>query len=309
MSGERALRHPRRELLLVSFLILFLELAAIRWFAATVVFLAFFTNIVLLACFLGMSVGLLAAGRPRNYAGMVLPLTTLSMALAIALFLGYNAWEQSITVTLGDQQSSPRMIYFGTEYRPADPSRWLVPMWAVAGAAFALIALTFVGLGQVMGRAFNAIPSRVAAYSLDVLGSLAGISAFAVMSWLELPPTVWYLPIVVLALYFAGWRRPLQAAAALATLALAALAAHALPSPYTDIFWSPYYKVSHAPHVAHHRDQRISHQTMLPIGELGPIYLLPYLLNRDAGGAPFEDVAIIGAGSGNDVAAALRAGA
>jgi hypothetical protein len=38
------------------------ELACIRWFRAAVVFLTFFTNIVL-ACFLGMSVGLLTAGQ------------------------------------------------------------------------------------------------------------------------------------------------------------------------------------------------------------------------------------------------------
>jgi SAM-dependent methyltransferase len=36
---------------------------------------------------------------------------------------------------------------------------------------------------------------------------------------------------------------------------------------------------------------------------------LPHLLNRDAGGKPFEDVLIVGAGSGNDVAAALALGA
>ena len=40
---------PRRDLFLVSFLILFFELAAIRWFAGTVVFLTFFTNVVLLS--------------------------------------------------------------------------------------------------------------------------------------------------------------------------------------------------------------------------------------------------------------------
>ena len=36
---------------------------------------------------------------------------------------------------------------------------------------------------------------------------------------------------------------------------------------------------------------------------------MPYLLNRDAGGAPFDDVLIVGAGSGNDVSAALWHGA
>ena len=52
--------RPRFDLFLVSILILFLELACIRWFPAHVLFLSFFTNTVLLACFLGMSVGCLA---------------------------------------------------------------------------------------------------------------------------------------------------------------------------------------------------------------------------------------------------------
>ena len=53
----------------------------------------------------------------------------------------------------------------------------------------------------------------------------------------------------------------------------------------------------------------LAHQGMLKIEESGPAYMLPYFLNRDAGGQSFEDVLIIGAGSGNDVAAALRQGA
>jgi SAM-dependent methyltransferase len=48
---------------------------------------------------------------------------------------------------------------------------------------------------------------------------------------------------------------------------------------------------------------------MLPVELAGPAYMLPHLINRDAGGRPFDDVMIIGAGSGNDVAAALRLGA
>ncbi|MGO9468093.1 MAG: hypothetical protein ACLQIB_29485 [Isosphaeraceae bacterium] len=44
----------RFDLFLVSFLLLFLELSSIRWFGSTVVFLTFFTNLVLMASFLGM---------------------------------------------------------------------------------------------------------------------------------------------------------------------------------------------------------------------------------------------------------------
>src|SRR6185295_10181591 len=54
----------------------------------------------------------------------------------------------------------------------------------------------------------------------------------------------------------------------------------------------------------------IGHQFMQRVSlDGGAAYLLPHLLNRDAGGAPLDAVMIIGAGSGNDVAAALLAGA
>lgn len=296
-----------RDLFLISFLILFFELAAIRWFASTVVFLTFFTNIVLLACFLGMSVGLLTARRPQRLIRAVLPLAMLSFALAVLTHLFYWQWADNVTVGLGDQQVSPQLIYFGTEYRPADPSRWVIPMWAVGATFFALIALTFIGLGQVMGRAFDAIPNRVMAYTIDIAGSLIGIAAFAAMSWLELPPTVWFVPILLLALYFAGWSRPVQVAAAVASYALVAIGAHGLlvnGEPY----WSPYYKVGYSPGFQRIATNDIGHQQMVRVAQHGPAYLLPHLLNRDAGGQPFEDVMIIGAGSGNDVAAALRAG-
>jgi len=300
--------RPYRDLFLVSFLILFFELAAIRWFAATVVFLTFFTNIVLLASFLGMSVGLLAARRPQDLARTVLPLAFVAFAAAIAVNLAYWEWAEQLTISVGNQRGSPGLVYFGTEFRPADPSRWVLPMWAVAGTFFALIALTFVGLGQVMGRAFDAIPNRVAAYTTDICGSLSGIAAFFAMSWLEAPPTVWFVPIVALLLYFAGWRRPLQLVAAAATCVMVAIGAHGL-NRHGDVFWSPYYKVAYAPDTQVISTNEIGHQEMLPTGQRGPAYVLPHLLNRDAGGAPFEDVMIIGAGSGNDVAAALRAGA
>src|SRR5438552_8219671 len=77
------------ELFLISFLVLFLEVAAIRWFPAHVLFLTFFTNTVLLACFLGMSVGCLAARRPRRYIFW----TPLLLALALAVAHGIE-WER-----------------------------------------------------------------------------------------------------------------------------------------------------------------------------------------------------------------------
>ena len=52
-------RTQELNLFLTGFLVLFLELASIRWFAANVIFLHYFTNVVLLASFIGMSCGCL----------------------------------------------------------------------------------------------------------------------------------------------------------------------------------------------------------------------------------------------------------
>src|ERR1700692_568354 len=70
------------ELFLISLLILFMELACIRWFPAHVLFLTFFTNTVLLACFLVMSVGCLAANHRWNYLTATPALLVLALAAA-----------------------------------------------------------------------------------------------------------------------------------------------------------------------------------------------------------------------------------
>ena len=53
----------RPRLILLSFLMLFVELAVIRWAGANVVYLAYFSNLVLLGSFLGIGLGFLWAGR------------------------------------------------------------------------------------------------------------------------------------------------------------------------------------------------------------------------------------------------------
>src|ERR687888_638884 len=55
-------------LFLVSFLVLFLEIALIRWMPAYIRLLAYFSNFILLASFLGIGVGcLLASSRRRLF--------------------------------------------------------------------------------------------------------------------------------------------------------------------------------------------------------------------------------------------------
>src|SRR3954468_1250561 len=201
---EPAIDRPRRpyfDLLLISFLILFFELACIRFFGSTVVFLTFFTNIVLMAAFLGMSVGCLTATRKSNFINIVLPLLFISVSLALITFIEYKKSNSALVFDVGNQ-ASPQLIYFGTEYRAKDPSKFVIPIEVVAGIFFVLIAMIFVGLGQVMGRAFDAIPSRIGSYTTNVFGSLLGIVAFFCASWFKTSPHVWFLVCILITLYF-----------------------------------------------------------------------------------------------------------
>ena len=295
-------RRPYLDLFLVSFVILFFELACIRWYGSTVVFMTFFTNVVLLACFLGMSVGCLAAARRTDFIRFVLPLSAFSLAAGYFTLWSYWRFGQ-LLIDVGGQ-GSPQQVFFGTEYRANDPGQFGIPIEIVAAFFFVLVALIFLGLGQVMGRAFNAIPNRVLAYTTNVAASLIGIVAFGIMSLLHAPPTLWFGISAAIVLWFIPSRSMVQMLSALGIVTILAFAAAYEGARYFTI-WSPYYKVYYEPLSGRITTNNIGHQQMTRVGDTSSAYMLPHLLNRDAGNAPFAETMIIGAGSGNDVAAAL----
>jgi spermidine synthase len=309
--------HPRLDLFLISLLLLFLELSCIRWFPAHVLFLTFLTNTVLLASFLGMSLGCLATGHRRNY----LMATPILLALALVAGTGMDVLHSSLTrvIDMGHQQS-PQMVYFGTEPHAADLAHFAVPVEVIVGVFFVLIALLMVGPGQALGRALKTVSDRVAAYSINILGSLVGIVLFAGCSWLELSPFWWFLPIGLGLVWFlrprlAAPRSRLAWGAFLATIAVPALTllpetlrAHFAPVG-RETYWSPYYRINYSGAPQHSiAVNLLGHQEMIGRDRPFPAYALPHLLNRDAGGKPFQDVLIIGGGSGNDVSRALQWG-
>jgi SAM-dependent methyltransferase len=294
-------------LFLVGFLILFLELACIRWFSAKVVFLQFFTNIVLIAAFLGMSCGCLAARRSTNWLALFPGLAFVTFAAVLLIMALYSHWG-AFVVDVG-HQASPQEVFFGTEYRNPDLATFVVPVEAIAALFFVLIALMFVGLGQTLGRAFDAYPNRVVGYSLNIGGSLAGILGFSLLSFAQAPPVIWFL------ISCAGIVYLLRQDKALSLLRLLTLViVVAFTGLYTDrsdlheTRWSPYYAVDLDKANGNITVNNIGHQRMVPFSTGGSSYSLIHLLQRQSGGPPFKDVMIIGAGSGNDIAHALRFG-
>jgi len=289
-----------QRLFLISFVLLFFELACIRWFGSTVVFLTFFTNIVLLATFLGMSVGSLAAASRRDWTPYVAPLLLFTIALAYATLWGYNRFS-GLFVDVGGQ-GSPQQVYFGTENRVGDAARFVVPIEVLGATFFALIAFVFVGVGQMMGRAFNAARDRLMAYIANIGGSLVGIAVFGLLSYLRMPAFVWLSVVALIWIYLLQRQRAVQGAVLLLVVLIVGAIDH-------QAIWSPYYKIRYTPERRLIETNNIGHQQMVPSDGAASGYQLPHLLNRDSGRPPFESVLIIGAGSGNDVTAALRFGA
>jgi hypothetical protein len=83
--------HPAR-LVFASFLMLFVELALIRWVTANNVYVTKATNFVLLASFLGIGIGFLNARTRRDY----LRWTPVALLLLVSFVLAYPVILQTL---------------------------------------------------------------------------------------------------------------------------------------------------------------------------------------------------------------------
>jgi hypothetical protein len=284
--------RPQHRLLLASGLMLFLELALIRWLGSNVVHLSYFTNFVLLGSFLGIGLGFLLARTEHT-----------ALQWSPVVLAGLVALVSFAPVTIN--RSSDEIIYF-TSTDPSGP-----PAWLTLPFIFLSVAAALLGPAEVVGRCFAGMPP-LDAYRLDLMGSIAGITAFTALSFLRAPSVVWGL-IVGAAFVVLLWDR-LNGIISVAVAALVVLLL--FESATVGVTWSPYYKVKtdQVPGPNGADQPRISvngvpHQVMrsaaLRLVE-EPQYGIPY--ERFAG-HPLNRVLIVGAGSGSDVAIALAKGA
>jgi hypothetical protein len=284
-GGLEQLGSARMRLVVLSGLMLFLELSLIRLVAGQVVYVRFFTNFVLIASFLGIGLGFLRAKSSRDLFSM-LPLALL--------------------VTVSFVLAFPVEQFSGTRHGLGDLPA--LPDWVVLPILFVLVAFVMTTAAAGVARMFSAF-QPLEAYRLDIVGSISGIALFTVASTLRLPPVVWVVVVAVLVLVAVGGKSSLRTMVWLG-LSIVLLGVHWIVS---DDIWSPYYRVSVE---ARQADGRVPirvngapHQSIWRLGDLleeQPFYGYPY---RHLSGEPPEEVLIVGAGSGNDVALALARGA
>jgi spermidine synthase len=291
---------PRFRLLLISVASLYYELMLIRWLPTEVRILAYFSNVTLISCILGLGLGALMAWETRLRSSAVFALLAALLLLA-SVYNGLN-----ITLPLADEG---HFVWNGLSRAAKGTPLQYVALFAF----FALNTAVFVPIGQMLGREFDAV-APVPAYLVNVTGALLGLCTFALFSLLGLSPVWWFGIGVGLVLPMV----PLTRGVAISAGVVMAIAGISLLDP--SVRWSPYYKVTteridlgdgaRGYQVSVNED---SHQQAFDlsdrVGVTGELATRRHIYDEPYRYGPNRRVLILGAGTGNDVAAALRAGA
>src|SRR5262249_47070820 len=205
------------------------------------------------------------------------------------------------------------LFLWGAEQHATDAALAGLAFLAFLGV-FSALVVVFLCAGSAVGAYFPTLPP-LRAYAADLGGSLAGVIAFTLATLLGAGPPIWLL-LAALPLALLSRRRLSWAALAVVVAAGAWSVQGALFSPYNriDIARSgPSTKlpVNRDFHQYMHdlSDAALSSDGAPPADGEQPlrfyrsVYDLPFVLN-DAR----ERALIVGAGTGNDVMAALRQG-
>ena len=295
----------------ISLLIIYLELIVIRWLSSEVRIFAYFKNFPLLATFLGFGCGCIVATRRRNYFRFA-PVLLLAVSAVIALAAkgGY------VHIVFTD----PFEYYILGEWTlHGHALAEILQGMAIVLGIFVLVTALFATLGEKFGQCFNVVPALVG-YGVNVIFSFIGALFYAALTWMQTGPFVWLLIAVLLLLPF-FWKSVVHLFILGCVLLLVGVA---VPK---DVVWSPYYRLSITPAAVTGKDG-----TRYPAGytlnvnydgmqgayngsqefvqslppdvrdQLIDFYNVPYRIL----GQRFAKVVVLGAGAGNDVAAAIR---
>jgi len=304
-----------RMIVLVTMVSLLLELVMIRWLASVFPVFSFFKNFTLLACFLGLGAGYAVSEKQPCAPGLVLPM--LALFVGIITLLRYDiAVNTDLFGGLPMQEQTSIGIWM-------DKLNWhelfgrSVPLYILLGTCFVLCACICYPVGQLCGKLLGSTDA-LRAYGLNLIGSIVGVAVLFVMSLFWLPPVVWFTAVGGTLLFFVlarDKRMPLGVASFCLLIGILSWPVQ------TDIqrIYSPYQlleKMAKSDGLMNILSGGSYYQKVFNFSEsnrgneseedsyIRAYYEFPFQFKKKP-----ERVAIVGAGSGNDVAAALRMGA
>ncbi len=280
-------------LVLISFLVLFLELLFIRWLPSNILSLWYFSNIVLISSFLGIGVGAIISKKVSDLFKWFPVVLLLSVLFYISL-----RWLEVIIPSEGGEWLW-NFHYRGNNFGNIDLS---LNIYATLALVFVINAVVFTFLGQKVGLLMSEFKAEKA-YGLDLLGAILGVVLFGLMTmiggWFG-HPILWFVIVGVVTLYFIKNDNKFFTIGIICTLIMIA---SVFVSSKNET-WSPYYSIK-TKNAEEGGVQvyvnRFFFQHALDFNNNLKAkwkYLLPYHFSLP------NDLLILGAGSGNDVATA-----
>ena len=304
-------------LFLVSFASLYLEILLIRWIGTEIRVFAYFQNLALIACFLGFGLGCYQSARRKGY---LFGVTALA-ALIILAELPFAKWRLLLEI-LSSALSLSTDAQLWSLLVPPSQTFVLVAFLAstvLVSVLLLLIIATMVPVGRWVGSYLDAAQNPVTAYSVNLLGSIAGLWLFAGMAFLRLAPLFWF------GLAFALFLLVRSRSARVGLVPILLMAASLVLLFLADfrngeIHWSPYQKLEVIPQRDQQYDVLVNNTGYMTMANASSEFISQHprfaaRLQDSSYDAPWrfigprEQVLVVGAGAGNDAAAALRNGA
>jgi spermidine synthase len=304
-----------RLIVLVTMISLLLELVMIRWLASVFPVFSIFKNFTLLSCFLGLGAGYAVAEKQPCAPALVLPMLALFVGVITLLRYDVGGGDSLFVALPMLEQTSVNIAMDSFDWLTL--FRLSVPLYLLLAMSFVLCACICYPVGQLCGKLLRS-SNALEAYGLNLVGSILGVAALFVMSLFWLPPVVWFTVAGGILLFFVlsrDARLPLGVASFCLLLTVLSWPVQ----PETQRLYSPYQLL----------ERTAKPDGLMQILSGGVYYQKVFNLAANNRGHeseedryvrayyefPFnfkknpERVAIVGAGSGNDVAAALRMGA
>jgi spermidine synthase len=303
-----------KQLILASFLTLFAELALIRWIGTEIRIFAYVKNLALLLCFLGFGMGCALARRPVRWRASATAL------LGLLMVVRWPWYGKRIFEDLSESMGAAQDVQIWASDTVRHWPDFLVAVVMVA-ALLLLVACIFMPLGQVVSQQLELAARPLQGYSWNLAASLLGILTFFAVSWFTLGPAVWMAVIFLgMGLLQPGLRRALV----FTSLSIpAALLLHDVSNPEHFTIWTSYQTIDYERLNFRNGEfwkaiVEVNHTGYQFMVDLSPEFLHrhPKLLSEAADRNPYNlpfsfaplspRVLIVGSGTGNDVAAAVR---
>lgn len=287
---NNVLNKNSSKIFIISFLILFFELTLIRYISASILSISFYSNIILLASFFGVGAGCLLNIK-RNLVNY--------FPLLLFIFLLILNTHLLIINT-----SQNEMIMF-----QLDEGSYKIPSWLIIIFIFSFVAVLFLILGQQLKLAFKAFEKSIDAYLFDLLGSIAGVITFSIFSYFELGFVCWISITLISWIIISKFNKDFVKNKKYDSIFICALTiffAIFLSSIQPNSYWSKYYFIKllevKKDEYYHIFTNKTGHQAMEKKLQLW-FYQIPYNSFKNP---QYDDILIIGAGSGQDASVALH---